>query len=148
MKAGISTEIKTSEAVMWNELQKVSSLRRVSSPILTFEPQKEHSVPELWELGIEYRLNLSLFGFIPLGQHIIELASLDRAKGTIASNKHGSLAKTWNHVIKFETIDDETIRYMDEIEIEAGLLTIPIWLFAHLFYRHRQRRWKVLVEKL
>jgi len=147
MKARISTEIKTSEAVMWDELQKVSSLLRVASPILTFEPQKGHSVPEKWELGTEYRLKLSFFGIVPLGQHIIELATLDREKRTIVSNEHGSFVKTWNHVIKFEAIDGESIHYLDEIEIKAGLLTVPILLFAHLFYRHRQRQWKVLVEK-
>jgi hypothetical protein len=34
----------------------------------------------------------------------------------------------------------------DEIKIQAGPLTGVIWAFAHLFYRHRQRRWKVLLH--
>lgn len=27
-----------------------------------------------------------------------------------------------------------------------GRLSPAIWLFAHIFYRHRQRRWKLLLE--
>jgi len=38
------------------------------------------------------------------------------------------------------------VSYTDEIEIQAGWLTPGIWLFAQLFYRHRQRRWKALLR--
>jgi len=31
-------------------------------------------------------------------------------------------------------------RYIDDVEIHAGPLTVPAWLFAQLFYLHRQRR--------
>jgi hypothetical protein len=36
-------------------------------------------------------------------------------------------------------------RYTDEVEIHAGLLTVPAWLFALAFYGHRQRRLNRLV---
>jgi hypothetical protein len=36
-------------------------------------------------------------------------------------------------------------RYTDEVEIQAGLLTLPAWLFALAFYGHRQRRLKRLL---
>jgi hypothetical protein len=32
------------------------------------------------------------------------------------------------------------------IEIACGFLTLPVWAFAWLFYRHRQRRWKKLLR--
>jgi len=38
--------------------------------------------------------------------------------------------------------------YTDQIDIQAGILTPPIWLFAHIFYRYRQRRWRHLVRAL
>jgi len=40
------------------------------------------------------------------------------------------------------------VSYTDEIEIQAGWLTPVIWLFAHIFYRHRQRRWKVMMKEI
>jgi len=36
-------------------------------------------------------------------------------------------------------------RYTDDVEIHAGPLTVPAWLFAQLFYFHRQRRLNRLV---
>jgi hypothetical protein len=35
----------------------------------------------------------------------------------------------------------------DTVEVRAGVLTPFIWLFAQLFYRHRQRRWRALVAR-
>jgi len=34
----------------------------------------------------------------------------------------------------------------DRVANNAGILTPCIWLFAQLFYRHRQRRWRQLVK--
>lgn len=146
MKATISTRIKTSEERMWEELQKASSLIRVASPILKFKLKTDDAFPEKWVLGTEYRFRLWFFGLIPLGSHHITIVKLDKEKRTLVSNEHGSLARTWNHLIQLESIDEDTIQYMDEVEIQAGLLTFPIWLFAHFFYRHRQRKWKKMLE--
>ena len=127
---------------MWRELQKTSSLMHVAAPILIFKPQHNHSLPEKWSIGIKYRLKLFFWGLIPLGDHCIKLVELNRDEKTIVSNEYGRLTKVWNHVIKIKAIDDETVEYTDEIEIRAGMLTFSIWLFAHVFYRHRQSRWK------
>ena len=131
---------------MWQELQKVSSLMHVASPILKFKPQEGQSLPEKWILGTEYKLRISSFGIIPLGNHFIRLVELNKEEKRIISNEHGKLTKVWNHIINFDAIDDQTINYTDEIEIKAGILTLPIWLFAHVFYRHRQRKWKKLLD--
>jgi hypothetical protein len=36
--------------------------------------------------------------------------------------------------------------YRDQVTIQAGMFTPFIWLFAQLFYRHRQRRWRQLAR--
>ena len=45
------------------------------------------------------------------------------------------------------TADGRT-RYSDEVLIEAGLLTCFVWAFAQWFYRHRQRRWRHVAQRL
>lgn len=145
MIARISTIMRTNEDRMWQELQKVSSLMYVASPILKFRPQKGYSLPDKWIIGTEYKLRISSFGIIPLGNHFIRLVELNQETKRIVSNEHGMLTRVWNHTITFNEIDDQTIRYTDEIEIEAGIMTLFIWLFAHIFYRHRQRKWKALL---
>ncbi len=73
---------------MWQELQKVSSLMHVASPILKFKPQKGQSIPDEWALGIEYKLKLSFFSIIPLGDHFIKLVDLNKEQNLIISNEH------------------------------------------------------------
>jgi hypothetical protein len=145
MKAKISTILNTNETTMWEKLQDVSSLIYVASPLIKFRAKKGHSLPEKWSLRNKVELELSLFGIMPLGDQIIDLVYTNQAERTIVSNEFGKLIKVWNHTIKFNAVNDQAIAYSDEIEIEAGVLTIPIWLFAHLFYRHRQRKWKDLI---
>jgi hypothetical protein len=58
----------------------------------------------------------------------------------IFTNEHGSLLKIWNHCIRVEPLSRSVLRYTDETEMDAGILTLFVWAFAHLFYRHRQRR--------
>ena len=84
---------------------------------------------------------------VPLGEHFIKLAEINQNKKNIVSKEHGKLTKVWNHIIKIVPIDDQNIEYTDKIEIKAGVLTLSIWLFAHIFYRHRQRRWKKLLDR-
>lgn len=147
MKATISTLIQANENDMWEELQNVSSLMHVASPLLKFRPEKNHTIPEKWEVGREYKFWLFFLGVIPLGEHCITLAEINPGKKTIISNERGRLAKIWNHIIKILPYNEQAIQYIDEIDIKAGVLTIPIWLFAHVFYRHRQRRWKNVLER-
>ena len=147
MKATISTSISTSAEQMWNELQKVSSLVHVASPLLIFKSQDKYPLPEQWHIGQEYALSVFIFGIIPLGKHVIKIIKIDAQNMQILSNEYGVLTRTWNHLIKVEKDTDYKIRYTDEIEIKAGMLTIAIWLFAQIFYRHRQKRWKKLIGR-
>lgn len=91
-------------------------------------------------------MRLSLFGFLPAGEHHITIVRIDREANLIESKEGDALAPVWNHTIRFHPLGDGKLHYTDEIEIPAGLLTGFIWAFAHLFYRHRQRRRKQLLQ--
>ena len=132
---------------MWEELQKISTLMYVAYPLLVFKPGNGGTLPEKWDAGKEYSLTLFLFGRIPLGRHIIKLLRIDHESMEILSNEHGGTAKTWNHFMKIEVRGTHELVYRDEIEIRAGILTIFVWAFAQIFYRHRHRRWRSLFEK-
>jgi hypothetical protein len=145
MKATISTTIPANANRMWQELQKTRSLMAVASPILVFRPQKGQQLAATWEVGQNYTLDLFAFHVLPLGKHYINVKQIDAQKREIYTNEHGSLTKAWNHRIRIEPLNESVLRYTDEIEIGAGILTPLIWAFAHIFYRHRQRRWKKLL---
>ena len=145
----ISTVLYCSADELWNKIIDPSSLKFVASPVLTFVPegQTDDDLPDEWNTGVSYQMKLRLFGLIPLGRHTIRLVKIDRENRTIESRESGSLAKVWNHTISFRETSRGIVTYTDVIELDAGLLTPVVWLFSQLFYRHRQRRWKILLRK-
>ncbi len=147
MIARISTHFTCSEAELWKKIEKPKSLEFVSSPVLKFIPTESDAFNESWKINRDYHLKLFLFGLIPLGRHCIRLVKVDKRSNRIESREKGRLARVWNHTITFHQSGDRKVQYTDEIEIKAGILTPVIFVFAHLFYRHRQRRWKTLLKK-
>jgi len=146
MIARISNQFSCTETELWRRIIEPRSLQFVASPLLTFTPIEADALEGEWQVGRDYPLQLYFMRFIPLGRHTIRLVTIDRSTNTILSEERGSLARVWNHRIHFQQVAPGKLAYEDEIEIRAGVLTPLIWAFAHLFYRHRQRRWKVLLR--
>ncbi len=147
MKASISTILDCQAETFWRYILKPESLRYVASPILKFIPIRGE-LDSSWDEGKLYEFRLFFLGLLPLGRHRIQLVEINQAENVIRSRESGQLAKVWNHTIRFGNLDHTTMRYTDEIEIRAGLLSFPIWVFAQFFYRHRQRRWKRFLRSL
>jgi hypothetical protein len=146
MLVKVSTTLSCSAGELWRKIIEPASLQFVASPILTFVPQNEGGLSGEWQVDTPYPLRLYFLNIIPLGGHTIKLVKIDKETNTIMSQENGHLARVWNHTIYFNEVRPGLLNYTDEIEINAGWLTPGIWLFAHLFYRHRQRRWKVLLR--
>jgi hypothetical protein len=87
-----------------------------------------------------------LFGFLPFARHHMHIARIHDSARTLSSRESGGLIRTWNHDIEIEPIDALRCRYRDRIEIEAGIMTPVIVLYACWFYRMRQRRWRALAK--
>lgn len=147
MIARISTQFMCSEAEIWQKIEKPKSLEYVTAPILKFILEGTGGFDETWEINRDYNLKLYLFGLIPLGRHRIRLVKIDKQRNIIESREKGFLTRVWNHTITFHQAGDRKVHYTDEIEIKSGLLTPVIYVFAHLFYRHRQKRWKRLLKR-
>ena len=87
-----------------------------------------------------------LFGLLPFSRHHLHIVSIDESTRTLSSREFGGLITTWNHDIEVVRIDAVTCRYRDRIEIDAGIMTPVIVLYARWFYRMRQRRWRALAK--
>ena len=146
MIARISTYFNCTEEELWEKIIEPKSLQFVASPILSFNPIVKGELDGEWVIGKTYELKLYFLNILPLGRHRIKIITIDRKSNIIVSNESGTLAPVWNHTIRFGQSGQGKLRYIDEIEIKAGWLTIAVWVFSHLFYRHRQRRWKILLK--
>ena len=146
MLARISTEFDCTLEAFWEQIVKPWSLQYVASPILGFRPLVAGAFDGEWIAGQSYAVRLYLFKILPLGRHRIDVVSIDRDANVIVTQESGLLAPVWDHTVRFEPVGLGRLRYSDEIEIGAGWLTGLVWLFAHLFYRWRQIRWKKLLR--
>jgi hypothetical protein len=124
-------------------------LRYVSWPLITFTPVEPAELPETWQPG-EYRVRMRSLWLLPLGEQTIRISVPPAAEGEhlLRDDGSGQLARRWDHVIRLRAAPDGAgTLYRDEVDIEAGLLTLPVWAFASLLYRWRQRRWRRLARR-
>jgi hypothetical protein len=133
-----------------SELGRPALLDYLSSPMLVFEPVEPAEPVARWSIGT-YRFRLLIAGRLPIGEHVINVQRTVADPEEVATSPvvwhdagYSDLIRVWDHQIVLEDFLGMT-RYTDHVEIRAGLLTVPAWLFAQAFYFHRQRRLNRLV---
>jgi hypothetical protein len=130
---------------IFRRLQKLKTLQYIAHPYATFKSVDD--TEELtWQEDSAFAFHFKLFALIPFGVHTIKVIQFDIEKGiyTQEGNKH---IPVWNHKIILEKIDENTTKYTDIVEIQAGWKTLFVYLWANSFYAHRQRKWKRLLKK-
>ncbi|MDO5078160.1 hypothetical protein EII38_03710 [Streptococcus minor] len=125
-------------------VKNVATLYFVSSPLLIFRPVKGQELSHQWTNGT-YWFHLYLFGFIPLGKQAIVISFPKSPVFQILDDGHSQFIKQWRHMITIKKEGQGTL-YEDQLQISAGAFTYLVIVFAQLFYKHRQRRWKKLLE--
>jgi hypothetical protein len=121
-------------------------LEFVAAPVVRFVPVSPPVFPREWSAG-EYSVALRLFGAVPIGRQVIVISMPPTETGfTVRDAGHSALINTWDHLINIRP-HERGCHYRDRVEVRAGVLTPVVWLFAQLFYRHRQRRWRALVAR-
>lgn len=130
---------------IFRRLQKLKTLQYIAHPYATFKSVDD--TEELtWQEDSAFAFHFKLFALIPFGVHTIKVIQFDIEKGiyTQEGNKH---VPVWNHKIILEKIDENTTKYTDIVEIQAGWKTLFVYLWANCFYSHRQRKWKRLLKR-
>jgi hypothetical protein len=151
MKLTVRTILDAPASRIWQEVHKPGLLLHITAPLVIFRSIDPPTMPKEWRDG-RYHVAMRFFGFLPIGKQWIVTSTPnpeDHAKGVyrIRDNGEGQLAKTWDHLITIAARPDGRADYVDEVEVKAGVLTLGVWLFANLFYRHRQARWRALVKR-
>lgn len=130
---------------VWDETKRPSLLLEVMKPLAQVAPREPTSFPERWQAGQRVRCFCWIFGFIPIGVRELSFERIDDIRREIQTRESDPLIRRWDHLIRIEATSDGKTRYSDRIELDAGWLTPVVWLWANLFYRHRQRRWRRIV---
>ena len=120
-------------------------LSYVASPMVSFVPLNPTEWPQQWEEK-KYLVGMRLFGFIPLGSQTVNISVPSQGSQhlELRDNGYSGFIPKWDHLITIKGVEGGTL-YTDRVEVQARLFTPFVWVFAWLFYRHRQRRWQKLV---
>jgi hypothetical protein len=152
MHLSVSTLLDASPERVWEAVTTPALLAHVAAPLLRFDPVEPPALPDRWDTE-SYLVRLRLFGVVPLGTQTIRV-STPRVEETPGAQFYqlrdagtGQLASTWDHLISLRETPDRKTVYTDEVSVEAGAFTPVLWLFAALFYRYRQYRWRRLVAE-
>ncbi len=148
MRCFVQTILNCPAQRVWATVQTSSLLLDVIRPLVRLEPVGSEPFPERWTQGMSVRCRVYLFGVLLPGVHTLELERINQAGREIQSRERDPIVKRWDHRIRVQEISGGRAHYSDEIEIDAGILTPVVWLFAAGFYRHRQRRWRTIARRL
>jgi len=144
----LESTLRCSAERVWAEVQKVSLLCEVARPLVTFATVSGEALPERWSEGSTVRVRSYVFGLIPLGTRALTIEQVDDERRVIQTRESDALIRRWDHRISIASLSGDSCLYTDEVEIEAGIFTLFVWLFAQWFFRHRHRRWTRVAERL
>lgn len=141
----ISTFLSAPHETVIDHVERSELLQYITRGMIRFKPIDPPEFPERWAPG-KYRAKMYWKGFLPVGWQVVQIEAQPVKNGvwSIRDNGYGGLIKTWDHMIEISAKDGGT-HYVDRIDVEAGILTPFVAIFAKLFYKHRQKRWRRLV---
>jgi hypothetical protein len=144
MKIRVSSIFPAEREAIFAKLREIETLRYICAPMAEFTPVKPESEGQIWSAGAVFSFYLRVLG-INFGIHTIEVDAFEIDR--ISTRERNRRVPVWNHVITLQQLHGGRTKYTDLVEIHAGWKTIFIWLWAGVFYRHRQRRWNQLLSQ-
>jgi len=149
MIINVETKLRSDFKSVVKYVNMSATLDFIAHPLIHFTPIEPKKYPREWKNG-EYPVAMKMFNFVPLGTQTIGIEKhkeKDANEFILRDLGHGQLAKTWDHwIFVRKTLDPKVTRYIDRIDVKAGILTPFIAFYAAIFYRWRQHRWKKLIH--
>jgi len=142
----LDTELAAPVHAVWRAVKTPRAFRTVTRGVLTM-PVIKHRDDE-WREGETVAGWVFLFGVIPFSRHTLHVGRIDDTTMMLSSRESGGLLRRWNHEIIVTATGDSHCNYRDSIDIDAGVFTPLVVLYARWFYRTRQRRWRALARVL
>ncbi len=144
MQVDIATYLPCAPSVAIDHVNFPELLVHIAKPLVKFLAIEPPQFPDRWADGT-YWVSMHLFGIIPLGKQAVVISHPPCAVFTLRDNGYSALIQKWDHIITIAPTVGGTV-YRDQVTIQAGMFTPFVWMFAQLFYRHRQRRWRQLAQ--
>jgi hypothetical protein len=142
----LSTELAAPAHAVWQAVKTPGAFRTVTRGFLSMPVINRRN--QAWREGETVRGWVFLFGVIPFSRHTLHLSAINDDAMTLSSRESGGLLRRWNHDIFVVAAGNSRCDYRDRIDIDAGIVTPFVVLYARWFYTMRQRRWRELAKAL
>lgn len=147
MVVRVATDLKVPARVAWEALKRRDTFLFITRGAMRY--RGADSWPEtLMATGTEIETIVYPLRILPGSPHTFRIVRVDEHQMEVDTEEHGGVIRAWNHSMKVEPLAESRCRYHDRIKLNAGPLTPMVWLFASLFYRYRQARWRRLALSL
>ena len=141
----LETILPTDADRVWTAMQYPVTFLYVCRGLLSLPALAGRSAPlQVGERGSGW---LFAFHVLPAYRHTLEVLSADPETRTIRTHEYGGVLTAWDHTLHVEPIDENSCRYSDSVDIDAGMLTPVVVRLARGIYRYRHRRWHRLVAR-
>ena len=146
MKLRLETVLECPAGAAWDAERKVAHLLSVARPLIALQPVDPEVASADWVQDQSTDFKSLLFGVLPLGRLRVTVVEFNSEKRELRTEEGGGVIRRWSHRVRIDPLSPGQCRYRDDIEMEAGWLTHPLWLVAWLVYRLRQRRRRALAR--
>jgi hypothetical protein len=93
---------------------------------------------------------MKLFGVIPMGKQWINISfpNTNEVRAfQMLDDGEGDLMRRWRHLITVTSTPSGQTCYADEVDVDAGWLTLPVFVWTYGYFLYRQVRWRRLMKK-
>jgi hypothetical protein len=142
----LTTRLPVSADVAWDHLQRIGTFYYVTRGLLGFDVRQP--LPERFVAGQSFAGRMRLLHVIPAWTHRLTVLRVDSAGHEILTAEGGGPLKRFGHRLAVEPDGADQCRYTDEVDFDAGWLTLPTAAILWLFFHYRQARWRRLAKQI
>lgn len=117
---------------LWNVVTDLDALNEIAGRAVSF-----NGLPSgRFETGQVLKVSVSLLGLLPRQKYCIKVIEVDDVNRTLLSSESGAGVALWRHTA-IVSKDGWGSVLKDQVEIEAGWLTLAASIWATFLYRRR-----------
>ncbi len=129
---------------VWDALSRPEQMRSAARPFIRVRSLEKSGFPSSWPAVTPHRVELSLFGLIPMGTQVVNVSYTIAPSGERTVTDSGSptsgplaLLRDWQHRMTISAMDAHRTRYVDTVTARAGVLTPIMWITIWAMWRMR-----------
>lgn len=148
-------QFKTDLVLSWpvnktfDAMKSPAMMQKVAWPLVIFKPEDPSVFPAQWQDRSNYKMNMFLLGFLPMGWQKLEISSehnADQNTYVLKDAGPGWAVKWWDHKVTLKAVSENSTHYEEELTLTTGLLGPIVWFGMALLFLWRKYRWVQLTK--